>query len=75
MLGYPVLKDEQYHRKVLAETHISEFLVLVSSFHRNVHTLGFHPQTRMFKTDLVGSDERYYKKVLLSNFRLIFIQS
>ena len=53
-----VQDNKQYHRKVL-----------LSSFHLNGHTLGFHPQTQKLQPPL-QHNKHYHRRVQLSSFHL-----
>ena len=43
---------------------------LLSSFHLNGHTLGFHPQTQKFEPPCTADNKQYHRKGLLISFRL-----
>ena len=51
-------RNKQHHKKVL-----------LSSFHLNGRTLGFHPQIQKLEP-LVQHSKQYHRKVLLSSFHL-----
>ena len=53
-----VAQHSKYHRKVL-----------LSGFHLNGHTLGFHPKTQSWN-HLVQHDKQYHRKVLLGSFHM-----
>ena len=60
--------DLNQHGAQAKPTGTNDIATLLSSFHLNGHTLGFHLLTQ--KGHLVQDNKQYHRKVLLSNFHL-----